>query len=436
MDAFLRPEKCTELVEWLDSDDVNKVTSALNYLLHGSAEWSDSFAILFEKHNFLDLLYALANLLDVVNPLAKDFFIHKTNEENYPKHLIDHTKDEMSLELPAMQNQKCMYLGTILDDNYLLVAVLTILRNLSFEVVNEAYIATNASIMNQYMAILMSCLSHNHLGKCANLVFETMINCGGRIEFTGKRRSVFYGDASLKGRFEVHDRVLCRTQSEYMACIKYIVPFIYAGMIQTRNRELVHKSLELFGKLGTSHENVNVFCNNIPKEIFLLVIELMMVNTTNTDPLICVNAKSTDRQGLHRPPAGNVGKFYSEVCDIETRDHALECVNQMVTMALPKLQLRWMEMETFLPTLFRIIDVQPHTTRTEGIIKAMSILQCLGTRLNLVTSVQHKDEFMRIRSELLWSILGDNILKDSLQTSLPALIDRCITPKILPPPST
>ena len=66
--------------------------------------------------------------------------------------------------------------------------ILHIIRNLSFEYLNETFIATSTILMKHIVAVFHVTILEGGINELTNVVMDIMLNIGSRIDINGKRR--------------------------------------------------------------------------------------------------------------------------------------------------------------------------------------------------------------------------------------------------------
>jgi hypothetical protein len=124
-------EKNTFAIRDLDSPDVNAVIRALNWISQRTMD-NESAGFNLETHPFLIL--ALCDLLDVINPLIAYLPSDMSNSTETEKQLPRYDSYE-AWRLPTFaKSQLFKAHSRVIDENLLLLNILNIFRNLSFDV--------------------------------------------------------------------------------------------------------------------------------------------------------------------------------------------------------------------------------------------------------------------------------------------------------------
>jgi hypothetical protein len=319
-------------INLLDSTNVSEVIRGLNYILQKSFEaneiTSSSNVIFIEQYP--KLLPALSNLLEAINPIGKLIFgkALENRDQNYYSLLFGtsssaYTSSSSSVdwdpELPISDAIEFRFLSSQLDSNTFITTILSILRNLSFEIANEIYIAYHSTIMRHLSSIMISSILEPRLNENLQLVFDLFNNIASRLEFYGKRRiqlssgfleeyshsyqqqqqqlgyrhsQPYYQQQYNRGvstslpnkdliKFKMSYELSNQSSVEYTLAIKSLLPIINALISKDYyiNRYFIIKSIELFLKLTSISENEAYFVNT-PNEFLENLINLLCVSNT------------------------------------------------------------------------------------------------------------------------------------------------------------
>lgn len=128
-----------------------------------------------------ELLIHLNFLLDRVNPLAP--LLIDTTSDNYKQFKVNVWPAE---PFSSIQHRKYHLMSKYIENNSLLLSILCLIRNLSFDRTNEQYLAYSFSMIRHLLSLLL--ISYDLLTECTRYVFDILSNIARRIDVTASLR--------------------------------------------------------------------------------------------------------------------------------------------------------------------------------------------------------------------------------------------------------
>ncbi len=219
--------------------------------------------------------------------------------------------------------------NALIDENIILLTVLNIIRNLSFELTNELFMATSTSIIQHLVYIMITGKRDSELSKVAG---DTLILLAPRIDFCNRKRpsnnlsnfsaienmsveSIKKGAlTSLKlSRQYSHQSIV-----EYNMALMVLLAYTYQSILIGADRQILLKSMELLSKLVMINDNAPII-SRISDEMLEMLTELLCVTTTSLEQLYTDSVTNI----FHKQPACfNSASNY--VYDDEIRDYAVD----------------------------------------------------------------------------------------------------------------
>ena len=287
-----------------------------------------------------------------------------------------------------------------IEENGLLTLILHLIRNLTFELLNESFISTSTVIMRHLVSILHITFLDGGFNDSTSIVVDIMMNIGGRIDLNGKKRNPptnMLEDMTLQDRktrslanLKVSSHYSNNTLLEFRTITYSILAFITASLQQTKDRATLLRGLDLFLKLATVQENSAVF-NNCPQSLLDLLVELLCVSYSTVDPLQQVDNDAVIKsmqtpKPLTRMPAC-VLSFFTDINDNEVRENTLE-VMYALCFHSKKLQARLAATPKCITFMYRILETKVNRTSNQSIHRATLILQFFALSINNIPAFQ------------------------------------------------
>lgn len=216
--------------------------------------------------------------------------------------------------------------------------------------------------------MVLASLENYTVYEATHLAFDTLINIGNKVDLTGKRRLHHYhllDDVTsldnksrefLKLRLSNH--FAPATSTEYKRIVRSILPIITKSL-QSRQRALVIRGLELLTKISQCPENLQVLSIDIRPTLELLV-ELLCVSTSSAETIVAdAIVIGGDTLGRYRQPMSQglpgmgYSPFFCELSDQEIRDTALDTIYALCVMS-NQIQIQFAQVPHSLEILFRI----------------------------------------------------------------------------------
>lgn len=246
---------------------------------------------------------------------------------------------------------------------------------------------------------------------------DIILNLSLRVDMSGRRRLQNYAwMEDTVGR--TYNRSLLHFRMSYpmsdssgpMYCrvTTSLLPWIHECLSLNSNRILILKALELLSKLAQVSENSSVLANS-PMSFLKCIVDMLCVNVTSLDPLSS-NLADSEPSNRYRPPAYHGCNFYSELCDLELRDAAVDAMYQMCTSSV-LLQIHFASVPHCVRTLLRISDVKWTKSRSDGSQKSNQILGMMIQR------PENEKKFVGVHLELLSLAMLDDPMADIATTT-------------------
>jgi len=445
----------TKLHTDLDSNDTTRVLRALDYMLKNTdgliSTCTDQYATLFEHRE--DILHSLERLLDVVSPLsAAEYPFTETPATKamdgaaYANALLSHINPQWSAELPNRPHATLRQLALSLDDNYVLMSILTILRNMCHDAPNEVFVGSSYPIMNHCVYILMSCTYTPHApSEACLLALELLTLAGKKIDLSGKRRLAWSATSQfligtgsttknaglplLYPRYKRCERALGATHGPYTRVVLNILPWCAWAMGQVSSRALAYKATELVGKLAHSQDNQLTFAR-APYAFYAALVDLLCVSVTAAEVLVAVDPTNPDSVGRHRMLPARCTNFFLDLSDYVLRDCALLALMELCTTSygtgvVYQLQERVLQIPNVMHLLYKIaapsfpnpLDTRHGKVVAEGQGRAVQILTALQLR-----NAALQDPCGRVSVELSLAVCHENLLQEHFGEKLFAIV--------------
>jgi len=457
-------EALTKLHKDLDSNDTTRVLSALDYMLKNTdglvATCTDQYATLFEHR--VDILHSLERLLDVVNPLGAAEYpftetpaTKATDGTPYANALLSHVDPQWSGELPNRPHAVLLQLASSVEENYVLLSILTILRNMCHDAPNEVYVGSSYPIMNHCIYILMSCTYvPQTLSDASHLALELLSLVAKKVDLSGKRRVAWSpttqfligtGSTSrntglplLYPRYMRYEKMLGATQAQYARVVLNILPWCTWAMRQINNRSLAYRATELVSKLANSQDNQLTFAH-APPEFYAALVDLTCVSVTTAEPLVAIDPTNPDSVGRYRLPPSRCSIYFFDASDNVMRDCALLalmelCTNSFGTGVMYMLQERVLQVPNVMniiykiaaPTFLNPLDPRHGRLVAEGQGRAVQILTALQLR-----NAALQDPFSRVSVELSLAVCHENLLQEHFGERLFSMVGKACEARLL-----
>lgn len=384
----------------LSSADLSTVIRGLNVLTQKSCE---AESVNFNLELYPQIIVSLGDLLDLVNPIASVL------EVSPPPMIGELTSNPLckdiswskSIEPSSLQIMKT--LGKVADENVLLLAILNILRNLSFDAANEHMIAASSTVFKHVVALEV--VSGNTQGEATNFAHEIMCNIAPKVELSGRKRQHLQTFAWLEDCYTMDPRAKAMMETRisdqfsnasihtYQRASEALLWHLCSSLDDVVDRSEVLRSLDLLSRLASSPDNAATF-SRCPGSFLSKVVELLCVNSTSVDPsAICA------QDGASRPPAC-LGPYFAEMNDTEVRDAALELMHWLCTSS-SALQVRFGSVPHCVQILYSIVtSAKSHYERMTYVPRAEQPSQKASMILTILASKpQNATKFLTLRTE-------------------------------------
>eukprot|EP01031_Cornospumella_fuschlensis_P031551 gene31551-38134_t len=464
-------EKLDVCINYLASSDPRLVVKALNFLVARTADGFDGLSNVVQLTTEFcpRIIIALGELLDVVNPMGKIPY-RDLNERDLESLLTNFSTPVLTFDLPsAAMNPEFKFLGQYLDDNPVLMCILMILRNMSFEAILEGQIAYNTTIMNHFTSILLwsSCHLVGPMPDSTHLVYDTLTRIVGRVDFYGKRRAMHIQNAMEIAPLEGSSMRLMKAKLNpaytqvtlplYVYTVRLLVPIlfnaiVYKGRVKqpdvfsittgsnisahyVPSRFLVVSALDLLkGLIGTT-ENAT-YLTNCPMKFTQTLASYLNVSLLRSE-VGCVSETQGimgDVYGRMRPPPavtlprpkrpdrfamsaihsvnyGAQNTLSMDYVDQELRELVLDVLHVLSRLSNQNAQ----PLVSSIPVLLKLVQVGPmegnvnfalSNSRPEYMVKAHGILAAVAT---LPAS---EGPLRMYKTELLAATTRDDLIAD------------------------
>lgn len=456
----------TKLHEDLDSRDMTRVLAGLDYLMKNTdgtnPEQTDQYGTLFEHRQ--DILHSLERLLNVVNPLAASQYPCNEQQSSiitgkaYADSLLMHDSPRWSDDLSNKPQAILRQLAITMDENFVLISILTIIKNMSHEVANEVFVASSYTIMNQCIHIIMSTTCGVEQGSyglsdASSIAFEILKLVGTKVDLSGKRRmqwsatgqfllgtgttSTNTGLSLLYPRYKRHEQQIGFTQDSYVRVVQNLLPWCLWALRQVNSRWLTWQALTIVGRLATCVDN-QVHFVRAPDEFYTILLDLVCVSITTAEPLVAKDSSNPDAIGRYRLPPSTCSNFFLDLSEETIRDCALGvmvdlCNNNYGTPTLSILHDRLLSVPNLLPILQRIatptypnkLDIRySNKQHNEGQSKAVQLLAVLQHRAHQNPLYAQDRMGTAIGSDLVVMITHENLVQDFMGERLYNMINK------------
>jgi hypothetical protein len=455
-DAVL-PARLAVASKQLMSTDPTAVISGLNAVLTKSLD-SDPNGTLLQLDSYPDLVLALGMLLETINPIGgmmfdstttkvttyatsksskRKYSASQSDDARYVEGLITERRDDAvpwDTNVPHACNPIVRTLALTLDNNILLLNTLTVLRNLSYEMCNEAAIASSYLFMKHLVTVLLASFGTGTFYEASQIANETLLNVASRIDLAGDKRlaQTSWLDDCLDPRLAPGTRLkaaLHQTNAsklDYQEVVKGLLAYVNASIRQSVDRAQIARGLDLLAKLATNADN-KVVLTDCPEDLLEHLVALLCTNYTDTEPLNVAEVSTIPgartastagttqtalRMSTIRLPACETGSFFTELSDFEVRDLALETMHNLCAMST-ELAVALAQIPHLLTILVRICATKG--TRGEryetGPLKALAVLNILTQRKQ-----ENRLHFKAIHTELTLAACSNTEVLDLLTT--------------------
>jgi hypothetical protein len=252
--------------------------------------------------------------------------------------------------------------------------------------------------MKHLVAFVYAAVENGSSLECAQMAFDVLVNIGGRIDITGRKRlqanTAFLEDVRSDERNKSLHFMRCSEHMSTLSTLQYVntalalFPLVHHVITRQGNKRddrfYILRGLELLAKLASVPENSATVARS-PDSLLLALVDLLAASHSLLDPV----AQSTDNSasvtgdsaGRLRPPGvlfttysslgvgqssaqqqaaaaslGCTGFFSADQCDLELRDLAVECLFTMCQTGIA-MQLRVAETPDAITLLCRIAGV-------------------------------------------------------------------------------
>jgi hypothetical protein len=351
-------EDLPKSVRDLGSNDLTLFIDALNVVSRYSYGPLDgeSEGLLLENHP--TLLTKLIDILELFNPVGANY---TAEYKSYADSILECSKP-WSLQLPKIDREWDINIQC-LDENQFFLSTLNILRNLSFEIGNEAYIANSLPMIRNLSSIIAFSTSPGRpMMDATRYALDIVSNIGRHIDISGRRRagtSAYMQMPSGKGagKSELKRTIqhLCSEHmdlakaEEYTAVATLLFPLMYEYLKSPDRKDLL-SACDIITKLASCPENAP-FLTRAPDEFLLAIHQLLFVTSTNVD--VALPVYDQDRE--LRLPACSAPRLFHELVDAELRDAAAETLYTLSTLS-QRLRERLLDLPDLVPTLLRLIE--------------------------------------------------------------------------------
>lgn len=460
----------------LNSSEANTVMMGLSALLRPTATTNDVITTIFFDI-FPDLALSLGTLLDLLNPMSAAMFKHFTEQRlrasafpsldssstsastsasastfasSSTSSFLTSSYIEMSSDwahfLPLQETYTLRALAHALEENLLFVTCLQLLRNLSFEPGNEAYIAYSTPLLRQVVTVfMMTTEPGTPPSELSALCFDILANIGTKIEVTGKRRQLmvtgFLENCTSKDPNQPmsgkdHELMLCmkvspdyssETLHEYrVVCMAYL-GIIQRCIMQGQDRKILLRGIELFHKLTADFVKVdnNFLLNNCPDSLIETLASLLCVSNTSLETIsmhstpptytanpfpansLKISAGNTYAASLTVPAC--MGPFYPDLVDSELCGLALELISSLCERN-HVMQVRFARVPGFALALLKLVEsrVDKVSRTDERSRRAVTLLKDFSRNsesLSVMMSLVNNCLVAGVRDEFLGDVL-------------------------------
>lgn len=277
---------------------------------------------------------------------------------------------------------------------------------------NEALIAHSAKIISHTAFLLQGpSVAYGLMPECVAYAFDILTNIGKSIDMSGRKRK-FLKDCwmvDVIDQEEDKELLMARCSSHYsVSSTDVYVTATYsifprlACFMESNEREYVLKAVECFGHLCQAEENVELI-NSCPLSLPKILVELLCVSTTNSDPLTTsVPCQDPSIELSSKPQALTCA--FADQCDIAIRDFALYALYMLVCLSL-----KW---RRHLPSVHHALNILRRIAmsqaRTENSLRAGQILSVM------TMDVTSKTEYLRQQSEFCVAACSDDHMQGEI----------------------
>jgi hypothetical protein len=179
--------------------------------------------------------------------------------------------------------------------------------------------AASTPFLQHLVSIVLLTLESGSISQATHLAIETLVNIGGRVDLTGKRRLQAYYFSEEAMKLRASSDALQRNLTKLRLCwdmstasyepyvtavtalMSAIVSIIRAESISDRTMTL--RAVELLGRIASNTDNAQ-YLARCPPELIEGLVQLLCASTTFAEPLVSdlchING---DPLGRRRPPA-------------------------------------------------------------------------------------------------------------------------------------
>jgi hypothetical protein len=293
----------------------------------------------------------------------------------------------------------------VIDENAMLLTILNIFRNLSFDLFNEQYLTMSTALMRHLAVCLLSSSpnvwSSGPVTEASSLALDILNNLAGKVrvshclqlmlvenkhfpffcrhakqmEFHNKRKLNPYSyhfvedTLSFEPKTTKQLRLRLSTQTNTQSMVDYlfatetIVSTLWSCLAYCTDKSFVLRAMEVCARIASVSENVTTVFAYCPDAMLECLVEMICVNSSSVDPFsvlahleVADNNNSTNKSLRVSKLPASTSPFLTELIDPECRDGALEVISNLCTHS-PRLQVRFASIPTLIPLLFRMVSV-------------------------------------------------------------------------------
>ena len=387
---------------------------------------NDGLFVMIES--FPEILFALSEVLEATNMVGQ-LFIRKLKIYQFA---IMPSFDGCNPDLPPyLITEDMRIIANNLDENILLLSVLSVLKNISFETSNEGYIAASSILMPHLISLTLVC---SRKSEAYQLASDILSNVSAKIDFIGRKRPYqdnYYCPESFLTRLEdkkgkalmtlrLSNHYSSETFLDYKVACCALLSFCNSIVRYSDDRAQLQKCLEILVKISSNKDNMTVL-QNMSDEFFEALVDLLPSTTFSVDPVHIL--ENSDTFGLVplttiKPPA-SIGQSFQEILDNPLKDVVIEFLFELCQSS-KYIQEKLSQNMKLYELLFKIIDARSdRMSKTDEKVKKIEAILSI-----FALKTSNFENFLGLECQIVMGGTHDEILSDILCSKTAFIFNR------------
>lgn len=413
-------------IRGLHSNDQTVVLASAHLALK-ITQGNDGMFVMIESYP--EIIFALSGVLEATNVVGR-LFIRKL--KIYQSAILPSSDNAIIPDLPAyLITEDMRIIANNLDENVLLLTVLGVMKNISFETSNEGYMAASSVLFPHLVALILVC---SRKSEAYQLASDILSNVSAKIDFTGRKRPYqdnYYCPESFltrvddkKGRGLMTLKLSAHYSSEsfhdYKVACYTVLSFCSSVVRYCDDRTQLQKCLDILIKISSNKDNMTLL-QNMSDDFFEALVELLPTTTLSADPVQIL--ENNDTFGLVplttiKSPV-SMGHFFHDIIDNPIKDLVVELLFELCQGSKYMQEKLSLNMKLY-KVLFKIIDARSEklSKTDEKIKKIEAILSIFALKTS------NFEKFLGLESQIVLGGTQDEILSDFLCSKTAILFNR------------